>query len=80
MSARNSPGTWDLRCEIREKMLKWLRNEYPEALPRQRVEMRVTTDREKNEDLVVRETGTEKDGKYRGEAWDEAGELQSSET
>ena len=33
MSARNSPRTWDLRCEIREKMLKWLRNEYPEALP-----------------------------------------------
>lgn len=36
MSARNSPTAWDLRCEIREQMLEWLRAEYPEALPRVR--------------------------------------------
>lgn len=36
MSARNSPTAWDLRCEIREQMLEWLRAEYPDALPRVR--------------------------------------------
>ncbi|ODR94477.1 hypothetical protein AUC70_07420 [Methyloceanibacter stevinii] len=34
MSARNSPTAWDLRCEIREQMLEWLRAEHPDALPR----------------------------------------------
>ena len=36
MSARNSPKAWDLRCEIREQMLEWLRETHPEALPRVR--------------------------------------------
>jgi len=36
MGARNSPTAWDLRCEIREQMLAWLRAEYPDALPRVR--------------------------------------------
>ncbi|WP_108683472.1 mechanosensitive ion channel family protein [Methyloceanibacter sp. wino2] len=39
MSARNSPTAWDLRCEIREQMLEWLRAEHPEALPRIRALM-----------------------------------------
>jgi small-conductance mechanosensitive channel len=39
MSSRNSPINWDLRCEIREKMVTWLREDYPEALPRLRAEM-----------------------------------------
>ncbi|TPE48516.1 mechanosensitive ion channel family protein [Amaricoccus solimangrovi] len=40
MSARNSPIAWDLRCEIREKLIDWLQAEYPEHLPRQRFETR----------------------------------------
>ena len=36
VSARNSPMAWDLRCEIREQMIEWLRAEHPEALPRAR--------------------------------------------
>jgi|SRR5665811_940923 len=36
VSARNSPMAWDLRCEIREQMIEWLRAEHPEALPRVR--------------------------------------------
>ncbi len=36
MSARNSPKAWDLRCEIREQMLEWLRETHPDALPRVR--------------------------------------------
>lgn len=39
MSARTSPIAWDLRCEIREKLLVWLQAEYPGALPRLRGEM-----------------------------------------
>lgn len=40
MSARTSPRAWDLRCEVREKMISWLQQEYPEALPRIRMEFR----------------------------------------
>jgi hypothetical protein len=36
MSARTSPTAWDLRCEIREQMLEWLRADHPDALPRVR--------------------------------------------
>jgi small-conductance mechanosensitive channel len=35
-SARNAPTAFDLRCEIREKMLAFLRDQCPQALPRQR--------------------------------------------
>jgi small-conductance mechanosensitive channel len=36
-SARNSGETWDLRCEIREKMIAFLRAEHPDALPQSRM-------------------------------------------
>jgi hypothetical protein len=36
MSASNSPAAWDLRCEVREKMIAWLKETHPEALPRVR--------------------------------------------
>lgn len=42
-SAANSPAAWDLRCDIREKMIAWLQQEHPEALPRQRAEARITS-------------------------------------
>ena len=35
-SARNAGTAFDLRCEIREKMLAFMREECPEALPRER--------------------------------------------
>jgi small-conductance mechanosensitive channel len=37
VSSRNAPKTFDLRCEVREKMMAFLRDEVPEALPRQRL-------------------------------------------
>ncbi|MEC7760928.1 MAG: mechanosensitive ion channel family protein [Pseudomonadota bacterium] len=43
MSARTSPQAWDLRCEIREKIVAWLQENYPEALPRLRGELAMTT-------------------------------------
>jgi small-conductance mechanosensitive channel len=36
VSARNAPQSWDLRCEIREKLLAFIRDEMPEAFPRDR--------------------------------------------
>ncbi|WP_082649929.1 mechanosensitive ion channel family protein [Bradyrhizobium lablabi] len=36
VSARSAPQSWDLRCEIREKLLAFIREEMPEAFPRER--------------------------------------------
>nr|WP_220794977.1 mechanosensitive ion channel family protein [Gluconacetobacter sacchari] len=36
-SARSALVSWDLRCEIREKIIVFLRDECPEALPRERL-------------------------------------------
>lgn len=36
VSARTAPQSWDLRCEIREKLLAFIREEMPEAFPRGR--------------------------------------------
>ncbi|MCF0064958.1 mechanosensitive ion channel family protein [Dyadobacter chenwenxiniae] len=38
MSARNSSQTFDLRCLVREKMIEFISQEYPEALPSHRIE------------------------------------------
>ena len=40
MSSRTSPQNWDMRCEVREKLIVWLQAEYPEALPRLRGELK----------------------------------------
>ena len=37
MSSRNSSENFDLRCLVREKMIAFLRDNYPEALPRFRI-------------------------------------------
>ncbi len=39
VSARTSPETWDLRCEVREKLIAFLQETYPSALPKQRAEL-----------------------------------------
>jgi small-conductance mechanosensitive channel len=39
MSARNAPLAWDLRCAIREGLIVYLQQHYPEALPRVRAEV-----------------------------------------
>lgn len=39
VSARTSPEAWDLRCEMREKLIVFLQEEYPGALPKQRAEL-----------------------------------------
>ncbi len=37
-SANSAPAAWDLRCEIREKLIDFLQRDYPQALPRRRQE------------------------------------------
>ena len=37
VSAKNSPTAWDLRVFIREKMIEFIQNNYPESLPKTRV-------------------------------------------
>ncbi len=37
VSAHNSPTAWDLRVFIREKMIEFIQNNYPESLPKSRV-------------------------------------------
>lgn len=39
MSAASAGAAWDLRCEIREKLIIWLQETHPNALPRARVEV-----------------------------------------
>lgn len=39
VSARTSPEAWDLRCEVREKLILFLQDEFPNALPKQRAEL-----------------------------------------
>lgn len=40
-SAGNAGAVFDLRCEIREKLIDFLQREHPEVLPRQRTELAV---------------------------------------
>jgi small-conductance mechanosensitive channel len=39
MSSVDSPTNWDLRCEVREKVVAWMQAEHPDALPKVRGEM-----------------------------------------
>src|SRR5690606_19219178 len=39
MSAKDSGDLWAIRCEVREKMMTWLQQEHPEALPRTRLNL-----------------------------------------
>jgi hypothetical protein len=40
MSASSAPRAFDLRCEVREKMIAYVQERYPEALPRLRTDLR----------------------------------------
>ena len=53
MSANSASAAWDLRCEIREKILEFLAREHPEALPRRRQQAYQRTD-ESTPDREVR--------------------------
>ena len=40
MSASDSSAAWDLRCEVREKLLSFIQKEYPHCLPKVRAEIK----------------------------------------
>ena len=46
--ARDSGTAWDLRCLIREKLITFIKDQYPHALPRARVELEADGRAEKN--------------------------------
>jgi small-conductance mechanosensitive channel len=39
MSAADASAAWTLRCEVREKLIEFVKTEYPQALPRMRAEL-----------------------------------------
>ena len=41
-TAKNSPTAWDLRCEVREKLINYLKLEQPWAFPQVRTESKVS--------------------------------------
>jgi small-conductance mechanosensitive channel len=57
VSARNPGQTWDLRCDVREKLIAFLQAEYPGALPRHRAELaggwETTADRRSSEGKAI---------------------------
>lgn len=40
MSADNSSNAWDLRVYVREKLIEFIQREYPQCLPRTRIELK----------------------------------------
>ena len=39
VSAHDAPTLWDLRCDVRERLVEWIRLEHPAALPKLRAEV-----------------------------------------
>ena len=46
MSAENSPTVWNLRCEVREKLITFFQKEFPDNLPTARIEMTNNLDKQ----------------------------------
>ncbi len=42
MSAADAPSAWDLRCDVREKLVTWLRENHPRSMPRLRADLTPT--------------------------------------
>lgn len=54
VSANSASSVWDLRCEVREKLIDFPQREYPSALPRRRYETTEKTELKSNEAQEVR--------------------------
>lgn len=44
VSAKNAPTAWDLRCDVREKLIHFIQKNHPDKLPRMRGELQVDND------------------------------------
>ena len=51
-SADDAPRTWDLRCYVREKLIQFIRQRFPDSLPQKRIE--VTSNNSKQDKRGVR--------------------------
>lgn len=49
MSASDSSKAWDLRCEVREKLIDFVQREFPGALPTVREHIRIEASRERRQ-------------------------------
>ncbi|GAB6039140.1 hypothetical protein JCM15519_36990 [Fundidesulfovibrio butyratiphilus] len=51
VSADDASATWDLRCEVREKMIAFLQERFPQSLPRIRADLRNGEPESANDDV-----------------------------
>jgi small-conductance mechanosensitive channel len=65
MSARNAGDTFDLRCHVREGLITFIQQQFPEALPKTRVEMQSKEQHQNGEPKEVKTSG--KSGKKESE-------------
>ncbi len=56
VSANSASAVWDLRCEVREKLVDFLQREHPSALPRRRYETAQQTAAQSDETREIRAT------------------------
>ncbi|MBF0252805.1 MAG: mechanosensitive ion channel [Candidatus Omnitrophica bacterium] len=54
MSAKNSPAAWQLRCEVREKLLVFLQQNYPSSLPKIRIDLGKEGSELYNKDMITK--------------------------
>jgi hypothetical protein len=40
MSSLDASDAWNLRCDVREKLIEFIRGNYPDSLPKIRAEIR----------------------------------------
>jgi hypothetical protein len=57
VSARDSSASWDLRCEVREKLVAFLANSFPGALPQRRQQTLAALERAGNGRDLARSRG-----------------------
>ncbi|MCQ0022357.1 mechanosensitive ion channel [Streptomyces somaliensis DSM 40738] len=62
VTARNADDVWNLRCEVRERLIAWLYEHHPYALPR----VATTTAPERGAERDREDRGTDRDG-HRGD-------------
>jgi small-conductance mechanosensitive channel len=57
LSADSASALWDLRCDVREKLIDFLQREYPSALPRRRYEATASASAKADEPQELRAAG-----------------------
>lgn len=67
ISAANAAKTFDLRCEMREKLADWLQREHPGALPRTRAELEADESHARSRGPEEAEAGQEPRSANRGD-------------